>query len=112
MGSNTTATIVQQPDAPKVSIWAQGDALWAEKMIKQRETDVAMDWPEALLEAFGLRMGYHGMRVSRSMMMCDRRYAVQQLMSAYTAVDDELHKLAAQLFFHFEERQTGRPPLH
>ncbi|AOW13101.1 hypothetical protein LPB72_07565 [Hydrogenophaga crassostreae] len=112
MGPTTTVAIDPQPAAPNVSIWAQGDAVWAEKLVKQRETDVAMDWPETLLEAFGLRMAIHGMRISRNMMMCDRRYAVQQLMSAFTLKDDELHDLAAKLFFHFEERQTGRPPLH
>ncbi len=45
-------------------------------------------------------------------MMCDRRYALQQLKDAHNLADDTLRLLAVQLFRHFESRQSGIGPLH
>jgi hypothetical protein len=89
-----------------------GDARWEKRAATQRESDVAMEWPEDVLLSFSLRMAVHGMSISRNLMTCDRRYAMQQLMFAQSIPDTRLQKLAAQLMVHFEERQAGRPALH
>lgn len=112
MGSPSTSAIAQHPASFSLSLLAQGDAIWAEKAVQSRETDVAMEWPEDLMLSFSLRMAVHGMSISRTLMVCDRRYAMQQLMFAHSLQDIRLQKLAAQLMFHFEERQIGRPALH
>lgn len=69
-------------------------------------------WPADLLEAFTLRMGSHGMCVSRALMACDRGYALRQLRDAHDLADDALRLMAVELFRHFESRQSGIPALH
>ncbi len=64
-------------------------------------------WPEGLLEAFSLRMAAHGFCVSSSMMMGDKRYALEQLDTAHCLADDGLRDLAMALFRHFEQLQSG-----
>jgi hypothetical protein len=97
--------------SPMVMVDA-GDARWENRAPVQRETDVAMEWPDDLMLSFSLRMAVHGMSISRTLMACDRRYAMQQLMFAHSLPDTRLQKLAAQLMFHFDERQVGRKALH
>ncbi len=64
-------------------------------------------WPRSVLQAFTLRMSSHGLCVSSSMMMGDRRYALEQLRYAHALADDDLRGLAMALFRHFEHRQSG-----
>lgn len=71
-----------------------------------------MPWPPELLEAFSLRMAGHGMCVSRALMVCDRRYALQQLSDAHNLGDDTLRLMAVQLFRHFESSQSGIGSVH
>lgn len=78
----------------------------------ERERAQVMPWPPELLEAFTLRMSRHGMCVSRALMMCDRRYALQQLKDAHSLADDTLRLMAVQLFRHFEARQSGVHAIH
>ena len=68
-------------------------------------------WPQNALQAFTLRMASHGQCVSSSMMLGDRRYALEQLGHAHAMADDELRGLAMELFRHFERRQSGLPDL-
>ena len=68
-------------------------------------------WPQNALQAFTLRMASHGLCVSSSMMMGDRRYALEQLRYAHALADDDLRGLAMALFRHFEHRQSGLPLL-
>ena len=91
---------------------ASGDSQWASRPKAWRERQLAMPWPPALLEAFALRMASHGMCVSRALMTCDRRYALQQLSDAHNLGDDGLRVMAVQLFRHFESRQSGIPSVH
>lgn len=90
----------------------QGDARWAQRSPNWRERKVAMPWPLDLLETFTLRMAGHGMCVSRALMLCDRSYALQQLVHAHNLADDHLRLLAVQLFRHFEARQSGIAAVH
>ncbi|MBW0168968.1 MAG: hypothetical protein ACT6SF_18170 [Hydrogenophaga sp.] len=80
-------------------------ALWS-----GRETSGA--WPAELLEHFCLRMSSQGMCVSRALMICDRRYALEQLSHAHNMADDTLRLMAVQLFRHFEARQSGIAGMH
>jgi len=98
--------------AEAMPLLAQGDERWAQRQPQWRERELAMAWPNDLLEAFSLRMASHGMCVSRALMLCDRRYALQQLVHAHNMADDSLRLMAAQLFRHFEARQSGIPALH
>jgi dienelactone hydrolase len=68
-------------------------------------------WPQNALQAFTLRMASHGLCVSTSMMLGDRRYALEQLGHAHAMADDELRGLAVELFRHFERKQSGLPLL-
>ena len=68
-------------------------------------------WPQNALQAFTLRMASHGLCVSTSMMLGDRRYALEQLGHAHAMADDDLRGLAVELFRHFERKQSGLPPL-
>ena len=77
-----------------------------------RERDMAPAWPEDLLENFCLRMSSQGMCVSRALMICDRRYALEQLSHAHNMADDTLRLMAVQLFRHFEARQSGIAGMH
>jgi hypothetical protein len=97
---------------PVPDLLSQGDQRWARAPQTWRERELAMPWPPELLEAFTLRMAGHGMCVSRSLMTCDRRYALQQLKDAHNLADDSLRLLAVQLFRHFESRQSGIRALH
>ncbi|MBU7574119.1 MAG: hypothetical protein KAF64_12240 [Hydrogenophaga sp.] len=73
---------------------------------------MAPAWPAELLEPFCLRMSSQGMCVSRALMICDRRYALEQLAHAHNMADDTLRMMAVQLFRHFEARQSGIAGLH
>lgn len=73
---------------------------------------MAPAWPAELLEPFCLRMSCQGMCVSRALMVCDRRYALEQLAHAHNMADDTLRMMAVQLFRHFEARQSGIAGLH
>ncbi|MGQ3195967.1 MAG: hypothetical protein ACT6UH_15275 [Hydrogenophaga sp.] len=73
---------------------------------------MAPAWPAELLEHFCLRMSSQGMCVSRALMICDRRYALEQLAHAHNMADDMLRMMAVQLFRHFEARQSGIAGLH
>jgi len=91
---------------------ASGDQQWASHPKTWRERQLAMPWPPELLDAFALRMSSHGLCVSRSLMTCDRRYALQQLSDAHNMADEGLRLMAVQLFRHFEARQSGIPSVH
>lgn len=105
------------PSASKLSAdtkdhLSQGDERWAQRTPSWRERELAMPWPHELLETFTLRMFSHGMCVSRALMLCDRSYALQQLVHAHSLADDNLRLMAVQLFRHYEARQSGIPVLH
>lgn len=68
-------------------------------------------WPRSALQAFTLRMASHGLCVSSSMMLGDRRYALEQLSHAHALADEDLRGLAMALFRRFEQRQSGVPQL-
>ncbi|MGV3727274.1 hypothetical protein [Hydrogenophaga sp.] len=74
--------------------------------------DASGAWPAELLEHFCLRMSSQGMCVSRALMICDRRYALEQLSHAHNMADDALRLMAVQLFRHFEARQSGIAGMH
>jgi len=94
-------------------LMVQGDARWAQRQPPRwRERELALPWPQDLLENFSLRMSSHGMCVSRALMLCDRRYALEQLAHAHNLADDTLRLMAVQLFRHFEARQSGIPAIH
>lgn len=112
MKSGFSATVPLGLLAAGFAPLALGDERWARRVPVERETDVAMEWPEDLLAAFVGRMGHHGVAVRRTLMVCDRCYAMQQLMFAHAFQDPVLQRLAARLMYHFEERQIGRPALH
>lgn len=97
---------------PLPDLLSQGDQRWERAPQSWRERELAMPWPPELLEAFTLRMAGHGMCVSRALMMCDRRYALQQLKDAHNLADDSLRLLAVQLFRHFESLQSGIRAMH
>lgn len=97
---------------PLPDLLSKGDQRWERAPQTWRERELAMPWPPELLEAFTLRMAGHGMCVSRALMMCDRRYALQQLKDAHNLADDSLRLLAVQLFRHFESRQSGIRAVH
>jgi hypothetical protein len=77
-----------------------------------RERHMAPAWPVELLEPFCLRMSSQGMCVSRALMICDRRYALEQLSHAHNMADDTLRLMAVQLFRHFESSQSGIAGMH
>lgn len=85
---------------------AHGDERWAHREPVWRERDLALSWPQDLLEAFSLRMAAHGMSLSRPLMLCDRPYALQQLVHAQNMADASLRDLAKQLLTHFDFRRT------
>ncbi len=65
--------------------------------------------PDDLLRAFTLGMASHGLSVSTSMMMDNRRYALETLAFAHSLADAALHELAMGLFRRFERAQSGIP---
>lgn len=85
----------------------QGDARWASRTPRWREHQLVVPWPEALLEQFSLRMAGHGMSVSRTHMLGNPGYALQQLAHARALGDDTLSLLAGQLFRFYESHQSG-----
>ena len=91
---------------------ACGDDRWAQRNSGWREREPALPWPTELLEAFSLRMAGHGMSISRPLMLCDKRYALQQLVHGQSMGDETLRLLSAQLFRHFEARQSGLRMFH
>ncbi|WP_439115181.1 hypothetical protein [Hydrogenophaga sp.] len=94
------------------ALLAQGDERWAQRSPNWRERELAMPWPQDLLEQFTQRMSGHGLCVSRALMVCDRRYALHQLVHAHSLADDTLRLVAVQLFRRYEARQSGIPLLH
>lgn len=110
--NNPSASSGASSGTPQPDPLSQGDLRWERAPQTWRERELAMPWPPELLEAFTLRMAGHGMCVSRVLMMCDRRYALQQLKDAHNLADDSLRLLAVQLFRHFESRQSGIRALH
>ena len=91
---------------------ARGDDRWAQRSSGWREREPAMPWPAELLDAFSLRMAGHGMSISRPLMLCDKQYALQQLVHGQSMGDESLRLLSAQLFRHFESRQSGLSVFH
>jgi hypothetical protein len=69
-------------------------------------------WPAALLENFCLRMSSQGMCVSRAMMTCDRRYALEQISHGHDMADDTLRAMAVELFRHFVSQRSGIAGVH
>jgi len=72
----------------------------------------AEPWPDALLERFCLRMSSQGMCVSRALMLCDRRYALEQLSHGHNMADDTLRAMAVELFGHFLNQRSGIVGVH
>lgn len=77
-----------------------------------RGTGPAEPWPDALLENFCLRMSSQGMCVSRALMICDRRYALEQISHAHNMADDTLRVMAVELFRHFISQRSGIAGVH
>lgn len=73
---------------------------------------MAPAWPAELLEHFCLRMSSQGMCVSRALMICDRRYALEQLAHAHNMADDTLRMMAVQLFPAFRSPPSAIAGLH
>ncbi len=69
-------------------------------------------WPDDLLERFCLRMSSQGMCVSRAMMACDRRYALEQISHGHNMADDTLRAMAVELFRHFVSQRSGIAGMH
>lgn len=59
------------------------------------------------LQAFVLRMAQDGLCISRTFMLFDRRYALDQLRLAHTSADDALRALAMRLFTRFESQRPA-----
>jgi hypothetical protein len=62
--------------------------------------------PAGLLDDFALLMAGHGRCVSTSMMLGDRRYAMEQLARARAMQDLQLQVLAARLSAYFEDSRS------
>lgn len=86
----------------------EGDEAWARKSSPWRERELALPWPKELLRAFSHRMASHGMCVSQTMMLCDRRYALQQLVHAHNMTDETLRSMAVKLFHFSDGRLVSR----
>lgn len=85
----------------------QGDARWADRTPRRREHQLVLPWPEELLSQFSLRMAGHGMSISRTHMLGNPGYALQQLAHARALHDNTLALLAGQLFRFYESHQSG-----
>ncbi len=79
---------------------------------ERRDTGCAEIWPGELLDRFCLRMSSQGMCVSRALMLCDRRYALEQISHAHDMADDRLRVMAVELFRHFVTQRSGIAGLH
>lgn len=93
-----------------LALLSRGDSKWASKPAQWRERKLAMPWPDALLRVFCLRMSSHGMSVSRTLMMCDRDYALQQLGHAHNMADEVLRSMAVKLFRLCDGQTSDREP--
>lgn len=80
--------------------------------LRWRGTGAAEAWPDALLENFCLRMSSQGMCVSRALMVCDRRYALEQISHAHNMADDTVRAMAVELFRHFISQRSGIAGVH
>jgi hypothetical protein len=89
------------------SLLRQGDARWADRTPRWREHQLVLPWPEELLSQFSLRMASHGMSISRTHMLGNPGYALQQLVHARAMGDDTLLMLASQLFRFYQSHQSG-----
>lgn len=105
-------SLASQVSARVANAFIEADQRWESANRSWKERQVAVPWPPGLLEAFCMRMGAHGLSVSQVMMMCDRNYALQQLVDAHSLADDGLRLMAVQLFRFFEARQAGRAWTH
>lgn len=85
---------------------AGGDSSWTHQRRQWQERQLALPWPSDLLQSFCLRMASRGMCVSQAMMLCDRRYALEQLGHAHNMGDEVLRQMAMELFRHDESRQN------
>ena len=112
MDSTPNASDLSTSLAHFVPTIAQGDRRWARRQPVWREREPALPWPADLLEAFSLRMAGHGMSISRPLMLCDKRYALEQLVHGQAMGDERLREMSMQLFRYFEARQAGNPALH
>ena len=112
MGSPSPSVIQPLNARPNLPFFDLEDARWARRNTAKRESDLLLEWPTGQLEAFSLRMAGHGMSISRPLMLCDKCYALRQLVDAQTLGDETLRLLSVQLFRHFEARQSGLPMLH
>lgn len=111
--SPTPMTSLPSEPQEAARLLEQGDARWEQaEPPRWRERELVMPWSQDQLVAFSLRMAAHGMSISRSLMLCDRRYALQQLVHAHSLDDAALRVLAVQLFRHFEARRAGGAALH
>lgn len=100
-------------DAPHHSVLpvlSAGDDAWASRPAFWRERELALPWPPELLRAFSHRMASHGMSVSQTMMLGDRKYALQQLAHAHSMADDTLRSMAVELFRHASDQLAVRGP--
>ena len=112
MGSPSPSVIQPLNARPNLPFFDLEDARWARRNTAKRESDLLLEWPTGQLEAFSLRMAGHGQSINDKLMSFDRRYAVQQLLYAYTLADTGLHNMASTLLFHFEEHQAGKASFH
>lgn len=112
MNPSTNAADRRTPQSDPDALLASGDRRWTQQAPRWRERELALPWPPELLQAFSLRMAHHGLSVSRVLMLCDRRYALQQLADARKLDDDSLSLMAVQLFRHFEAHQSGIAAVH
>jgi hypothetical protein len=85
----------------------QGDARWADKPARRREHELVLPWPEELLNQFSRRMAGHGMSISRTHMLGNPGYALQQLVHGRAIGDETLRCIASQLFRFYESHQSG-----
>lgn len=89
------------------ALLSQGDARWADRAPRWREHQLVLPWPEELLSQFSLRMATHGMSISRTHMLGNPGYALQQLVHARAMGDDTLAMLSGQLFRIYQSHQSG-----
>jgi hypothetical protein len=97
-----------QRDAVTVDAFLrQGDARWADRKPRWREHQLVLPWPEDMLSQFSLRMASHGMSISRTHMLGNPGYALQQLAHARAMGDAALLLLVNQLFHIYQSHQSG-----
>jgi hypothetical protein len=89
------------------TLMRQGDTRWGGWVPSRREHALAVPWSEELLSQFSLRMASHGMSISRTHMLGNPGYALQQLAHARALGDATLDLLVGQLFRCYEAHQSG-----